>query len=388
MTPTPRNFSMLVLCIVAALCGHATAQDYAKFRVLDTKVIKDMWTVAGQKAALLSPDGSRVLHLDGREFCLLAPSQIGPWAKIACAQSTPENRPGEAADMFWSQAGTQLLMPTYTDALTRFRDTDIRLFDPQTFAVRNLTDDNFDDSLFDGKGPANLDIFAHWLDSDTIAFVRYAEPGGGIKQGGSTSLMTIESGGGDPRVAFEIASKSGFRVWAMTVSADGKQAAYSLADNDNADKAGIYLLNLGEATPKRVAAMNEAGQPAGLAFSADGKFLLLLGQTASGIDARVINLASGEIVPVDPAQNLVAVAWSPTGSALAYITYDRTNADMPGGLFLAEAPGKPARLLIGGGFFPTVCCGQQPLTWASNDTMIIAQMGDKLGSVLFVALGQ
>ena len=93
-------------------------------------------------------------------------------------------------------------------------------------------------------------------------------------------------------------------------------------------------------------------------------------------------------MPVDSAQNLVGVAWSPTGSALAYITYDRTNADMPGGLFLAEAPGKPARLLIGGGFFPTVCCGQQPLIWASNDTMIVARLGDRLGSVLFVRLGQ
>ena len=388
MAPTLRNFSMLVLGIVAALCGRAAAQDYAKFRVLDTKVIEDMWISAGQKAALLSPDGSRVLHLNGSEFCLLAPSQMGSWAKVACMQSTPDNSPGEAADMFWSPAGSQLLMPTYTYGLEFFRDTDIRLFDPATFTVRNLTEDGFAGSFLDGKGPANLDILAHWIDGDTIAFVRYAVPDGGIKQGGSTSLMTIEAGGGDPRVAFEIASKSSFRVWAMTVSADGKQAAYSLADKDNADKAGIYLLKLGEATPKRVAAMSDAGQPAGLAFSADGKFLLLLGRTASGIDARIIDLASGEIVPVDRVQNVVGVAWSPTGSALAYITYDRTNADMPGGLFLAEAPGKPARLLIGGRFFPTVCCGQQPFTWASNDTMIIAQMGDKLGSVLFVVLGQ
>lgn len=388
MRLTLRNFSVAVLGIVAALCGPAAAQDYAKYRVLDTKVIKDMWTSSGQKAVLLSPDGSRVLHLNGREFCLLAPAQIGPWAKIACAQSTPENRPGEAADMFWSPGGSQLLMPTYTYGLQAFRDTDIRLFDPATFSVKTLTEDNFDDSFLDGKGPANLDVLAHWIDGDTIAFVRYAIPDGGYKQGTSTSLMTIEAAGGDPQLAFEIASRSKFRVWAMTTSADGKQVAYSVADKDNADKAGIYLLTLGEATPKRVAAMRDTGQPAGLAFSADGKFLLLLGRTASGIDAKVVDLASGEIMPVDRVQNLVGVAWSPNGSALAYITYDRTNADMPGGLFLAEAPGKPARLLIGGGFFPTVCCGQQPFTWASNDTMVIAQLGDKLGTVLFVKLGQ
>ncbi|MBA1140295.1 TolB family protein [Mesorhizobium neociceri] len=380
---------MLAAGIVAALCSPAAAQDYAGYRVLDTKVIEDMWTSAGQKAALLSPDGSRVLHLNGREFCLLAPAQIGPWAKIACAPSTSDNRTGEAADMFWSPSGSQLLMPTYADALQAFRDTDIRLFDPVTFSVRNLTDDGFDDSLRDGKGPANLDLLAHWIDSDTIVFIRYAIPKGGIEQGAATSLMTIKADGGDPHLAFEIAAKGNFQVWAMTVSADGKQVAYSVADDkDDAGKAGTYLLTLGEATPKRIAAMSDVGNPAGLAFSADGKFLLLLGRSASGVDAKTIDLASGEIVPVDRVQNVVGVAWSPSGSALAYITYDRTNADMPGGLFLAEAPGKPARLLVGGGFFPTVCCGQQPFIWASNDTMVIAQLGDKLGTVLFVRLGQ
>jgi hypothetical protein len=319
---------------------------------------------------------------------LLAPSQIGPWAKIACAQSTPDNRPGLAVDMLWSPAANQLLMPTYTDAFERFKDTDIRLFDPATFTVRNLTDDSFDGSLLN-DGPANLDVLARWIDGDTIAFVRYAIPEGGFKQGASTSLMTIDVAGDLPEPAFEIASKGGVQIWAMAVSADGRQIAYSVADKDDADKAGIYLLNLGEATPKRVASMLDAGEPpSGLAFSADGKFLLLLAPNLDGIDAKVIDLASGAIVPVDPLQNIVGVAWSPRGSALAHVTYDRTKPDTPGGLFLAEAPGKPARLLIGGGFFPTVCCGQLPFIWASNDTMILAQLGDKLGTVLFVQLGK
>jgi hypothetical protein len=388
MTLTLRNSSMLGLGMAVALCGHAAAQDYATFRVLDTRVIEDMMTSAGQTAALLSPDGSRVLHLNGREFCLLAPSQIGPWAEIACAQSTPDNRPGLAVDMLWSPAGNQLLMPTYSDAFQRFKDTDIRLFDPATFTVRNLTDDSVDGSLLN-DGPANLDVLARWIDGDSVAFVRYAIPEGGFKQGASTSLMTIDVAGGLPEPAFEIATKGGLQIWAMAVSADGRQIAYSVAGKDDADKAGIYLLNLGEAAPKRVAAMLDAGEPpSGLAFSADGKFLLLLAPNLDGIDAKVFDLASGAIVPVDPLQNIVGVAWSPRGSALAHVTYDRTKPDAPGGLFLAEAPGKPARLLIGGGFFPTVCCGQLPFTWASNDTMILAQLGDKMGTVLFVQLGK
>ena len=233
---TLRSLSVLGPGVALALCGHADAQDYARFRVLDTRVIEDMWTSTGQKAALLSPDGSRVLHLNGREFCLLAPSQIGPWAEIACAQSSPDNRPGEAVDMMWSPAASRLVMPTFTDAFERFKDTDIRLFDPTTFTVRNLTDDGFEGSLLDGAGPANLDVLARWIDNDTIAFVRYAIPEGGFKQGASTSLMTIDVAGGLPEPAFEIASKSGVRIWAMAVSADGQQIAYSVADKEDADE--------------------------------------------------------------------------------------------------------------------------------------------------------
>jgi hypothetical protein len=278
-------------------------------------------------------------------------------------------------------------MPTYADAFERFKDTDIRLFDPVTFTVRNLTDDSFDGTLLN-DGPANLDVLARWIDGDTIAFVRYAIPEGGFKQAAS-SLMTIDVAGGLPEPAFEIASKGGVQIWAMAVSADGRQIAYSVADKEDADSAGIYLVNLGEGAPKRVAAMRDVGEPpAGLAFSADGKFLLLLAPNLDSLDARVIELASGAIVPIDPLQRIVGVAWSPRGSALAYVTYDSNRADMPGGLFLAEAPGKSARLLIGGGFFPTVCCGQQPFAWASNDTMILAQLGEKMGTVLFVRLGK
>ena len=389
MMLTLRTLSVLGPGMAVALCGHAAAQDYATFGVLDTRVIEDMMTSAGQTAALLSPDGSRVLHLNGREFCLLAPSQIGPWAEIACAQSTPDNRPGLAVDMLWSPAGNQFLMPTYSDAFQRFKDTDIRLFDPATFTVRNLTDDGFEGGLLDAAGRVNLDVLARWIDNDSIAFVRYAIPEGGLKQGVATSLMTVDVAGGLPEPAFEIASNGGVQILAMAVSADGRQIAYSVADKEDADSAGIYLVNLGEGAPKRVAAMRDVGEPpAGLAFSADGKFLLLLAPNLDSLDARVIELASGAIVAVDPLQRIVGVAWSPRGSALAYVTYDRTRADMPGGLFLSDAPGKPARLLIGGGFFPTVCCGQQPFAWASNDTMILAQLGEKMGTVVFVRLGK
>src|SRR4051812_11186130 len=293
MTRTLRNFCMLGLGIVVALCGRATAQDYAKFRVLDSRVIEDIWTSAGQKAALLSPDGSRVLHLNGSEFCLLAPSQIGAWAKLACAQSTRENRPGEAEDMFWSPAGDRLLMPTYFDGLQRFQDTDIRLFDPGTFTVENLTDDGFDDSLIPDKGPANFDLAPRWVDDDTIAFIRYVIPAEGFRQAGPPSLMSIDVKGGEPRELFQFATSDRIAIYTTAMSADGTKLAYSVGGSDDAEDAGIYLLNLADPVPSLVARRADIGQaPTGLAFSADGKYLLLLkpDKELDGLDARVIEL--------------------------------------------------------------------------------------------------
>lgn len=395
MARTLRNCLFVGLCFALSLADAALAgEDYSTYRVLDTKVIEGMWVPAGQTAALLSPDGSRLLHLGRRDpgICLLAPAQMGPWVKLACAEYTDDNRPGEAQDMLWSPAGDELLMPTYHDGYLRSRDTDIRIFDAATFTVRNLTDDGFDGSLSKAdEGPAELDVLARWSDDNSIFFIRHSIPEGGRKQGVTTSLMTIETDGSEPQPLIELAT-GGIRVWNFAVSLESRLLAYSVDGPKDADDLGVYLLSFGDKEPTRIASMSDLGgmRLDGMAFSADPKYLLLLGrkQGDDGLDALVLDIATGEIIAVDAGQKVVGVAWSPTGSALAYITYDRTKRDAPGGLFLSPAPGKPARLLIGGGFFPTVCCGELPIIWATNDTMVLSRLDDELGSVLYVQLGQ
>ena len=193
-----------------------------------------------------------------------------------------------------------------------------------------------------------------------------------------------------PKKLLDITSVSSIAVWNFTVSSDASLLAYSI-DNKNAENAGIYLLEVGQTEPSRIAEMTAlAGMRlSGLAFSADRKFLLLLGRLEDGNNtAQILDLATGKVIPVDANQNVTGVAWSPTGSALAYVTYDRTKPDMPGGLFLTHAPGRPARLLIGGAFYPTMCCGDRPIIWATNDTLVLSQLDDHLGSVIYVQLGE
>jgi hypothetical protein len=373
---------------LAAVCGVASAADYQRYRVIDTAAL-DLMAGPANTAALLSPDGSRLLHFDGGHICLLTPAEAGAWNKVGC---TKEQDLGLRApeDALWSPRGDRVVMPTYVVGLLGLDDTDIRVLDPQAMTVTNLTDDGYEGGLLDNPRPDNFDLIARWLDDDTIAFLRYRITKEGIGSGGPPSVMTVKAAGGEPIALATVSGAERLLVYVLAISANGGRIAYSYDDRTNPGVTGIYVLEAGGITPKRVAAMADVGQPpAGMAFSADGNFLLLLGpnETKMGLDARVLDLATGEIVPVDASQNVTGVAWSPIGSALAYVTTDRMKVDEPGGLFLANRPGEPGRRLLKGAFMPPVCCGNLPFTWAYNDTMILGNVA-KHDAPLFVRLGE
>ena len=62
---------------LAAMCGIASAEDYSAYRVIDSAAL-DLMAGPANTAALLSPDGSRLLHVGTSQICLLAPGQAEP----------------------------------------------------------------------------------------------------------------------------------------------------------------------------------------------------------------------------------------------------------------------------------------------------------------------
>lgn len=368
----------------------ANEVDYATIKVIGTKVI-EIASGPGDSSAILSKDGSRVLSVGVSKLCLLAPAQIGSWAELGCIDKPreAETRIRGPWDMRWSPNGDELLMPTHTDAFERFSDTDIAVFDPETFTRTSLTDDGVGGSVMDITQAALFDVSARWIDDNTIAFIRYEIPPGGINERLDPRLMTIDAAGGAPREASGALSEKGALIYALAISPDGKQYAYPLQERDDPDSAGIYLSKFG-GEPHRLALMSEVGKnPTGMAFSADGTFLMVLGSaertSTSGV---VINVETGMVFPIAPGQPLVGAAWAPTDAAIAYITNDRENDENPGGLFVAAAPGEPGRLLIGESFNAVTCCRNEPFVWASNNTMLLGRAEDGSISVLYVQLGQ
>lgn len=374
---------------LAALGSMAWAKDYSDYRVTESTAL-DLVAGPANTAALLSPDGAWLLHVDTSGLCLLASEKDGTWSKVRCTDKKPDDWRGTPEDALWSPHGRRLVLPTFAASLIFFEDTDIRVLDPATMSISDLTDDGYDGGVFKSRAAAMLDLNGRWIDDETIIFLRYPIAQGGSAVGAQAQLLKINAAGGQPIVLATLPpSDAALPVYVLAVSADGSHFAYSYDDGHDPGRAGLYLFEPGAGTPRRIAAMADVGKPPlGMAYSADGAFLLLLGSSATGVglEARVLELATGKIVPVDARRTVTGVAWSPTGATLAYVTGDRDNANDPAGLFLAPHPGAPARRLLKGLFMPPVCCGNLPFAWAVNDTMILGNV-DNPQAPLFVRLG-
>ena len=112
MTPLQRKFSAAVFGIGLLTSGPAAAEeDYSGYRVLHSEVL-DLVAGPANTAALLSPDGSRLLHLGTSNICLLAFAETVTPSRLNCTPKTPDQGLRAPEDMLWSPSGDRLVMPT------------------------------------------------------------------------------------------------------------------------------------------------------------------------------------------------------------------------------------------------------------------------------------
>jgi hypothetical protein len=367
-----------LLVLTGGLASPAFAGDYDTLHVVGTTQL-DIHGMVGRSSALLSPDGVRMFHVS-RELCLFEIADTSPLPSIKCAES--EVRLIDPEDMFWSPDNSRLVVPTYNQAFIRMYDTDIVVLDPSTMSFTNLTDDGLDGTTL-SHGPGNLDIAADWIDTDSLVFIRYAFPAEGLNGRKPSALMQLDIGG-EPRVLFEPLSKGRAFAYGLDASPDGTRVAYVLDNLDNPDDAGIYLFEPGSKAPRQVAkkaALGDAGIKS-TAFSADGRYLAVMRESRDidvGIMITIIDVETGALIEVTDEGKIGGMAWAPTGSAFAYVTFGN---DDPGGLYVVDAPGAPARQLLEGSFASPVCCALRPFTWGANDTMVLTNVADASRAVI------
>ena len=366
---------MLGAALCAMLFGAAAAPvaagDFDTLKVAERTMFEKAMAGPADTGMLLSPDGSRALHLGHRaEACVYDLTGPAP-VKANCAEF-PE-RPISPEDTFWSPDGTRILWPIFGVGFVRFRDPDIQFFEPgDPTRLWNLTDDFFLGSAFN-KGPGNFDVSARWLDSDTIIFARYAFGKDGLKSREPGVIMSVEMNA-LPNQLLAPVPVDGFVV-SVDGNSDGSKIAFVADGRKKGDGSGVYVLDVATGTASMLVPISAIGEETvfSVTYSADDRYLLAIARDKDGYPKpSVIEVATGAVTNIAPAFQVTGVGWSPTGSALAYLTNDPAGGrETPTHLNLAEPPTAPGRLLDTGPFMTPICCGAYPVVWAANDTMIL-----------------
>ena len=386
--------SAITVCLVAASSG-ALAQDYSGLRVVERAVIEKMPSGPGLTGTILSPDGERLIHVDGREVCLFDVKSAGAWTKVGCARGHEELSFAQTEEFRWSPDSTAVLFPTYANVFVRLRDADVGIFDATTQTVQLLTGDGIIKIADDTVGFA--DLAAQWVDSDTIVFVRYPLAGKRLL-GHPIQLMTIERDGTGMAVLAEFDRETYGLIDALAVSPDGGEVAFHVYSKDGT-KSGVWRQAIGEKDDtgprwelylpdmvRLVAGDALPGPVQGLAYSPDGEKLLMISSTEGYPAATVLDLGTGETVPVSPG-DIGGVGWSPSGHALIYTAVDPKREGKDVGVYVAPEPGQPAYRILEGQYYEAACCSMHPIPWAANDRLLFQSI-DEIGAAVSVQLGR
>jgi hypothetical protein len=378
-----RKFIWMAVGMVAAPTG-GFAEDYSAMRVVESAVIQKMMSGPGLSGTIMSPDGKRVIHVDGREVCLYDVKSTAEWAEGGCVPGDKELGIAETEEFQWSPDSTAVLFPTYANVFERLRDGDIGIFDATTQRVRLLTGDGVFD-IEDGTS-GFADVAAQWLDADTIVFLRYPLTGKRLL-GSPVQIATIERDGTGLTLLAEFDRQTTGLIDSLAVSPEGTQLAfhaYSKVDTE----AGVWQLDVGGAdeTVRLVAGSALPGPVQGLAYSPDGQKLLMISSINGYPFGTVLDLTTGATVAVS-SEEIGGLGWSPTGHALVYTTTDRQRDGKDLGVYIAPEPGEVGYRVLEGKFYPAACCYLRAMPWAANDRLVFLDP-ENYGGALSVQLGR
>jgi hypothetical protein len=100
---------------------------------------------------------------------------------------------------------------------------------------------------------------------------------------------------------------------------------------------------------------------------------------------RIFAINDGQVFLPDEQYLVQGRAWAPSGHAFAYVVFDPLQEE-GSGLYLSAGPGEPGRLVLPGRFLPPTARNHQPLTWTSNDTILLRTSRPE--KIVIVQLGE
>ncbi|MBI1258433.1 MAG: hypothetical protein GC204_13260 [Chloroflexi bacterium] len=332
----------------------------------------DLDLLAGPAAtsAYLAPDGEHFAYLKGKTLCIYARDQ-----QQNCTDLSDAMRRIDSESIRWSPDSRYIVL---TEEFFRsFTEPDIWVFDTTTSTIKDITDDGVSKIELGSSTWKNIDIVPHWTPDGQIIFLRYSRLDGQITApeihqiapdgSAETTLGTLNSND-DP-----------FAIYNFDIGHDKLVYAYTSQARSASD--GVWISDLDGQNARQLSHQPETALLTGMKLSPDERFILVNMEqrdfaakpTPENSRMVVVDSSSGEQILIDPEQNVSGAGWSPTGSALVYITRSLEDSnDNP--VFLTNTPGVGGRQLtsLEGTFNMATPLLQQTLGWGANNTILLS----------------
>ncbi|MAU12728.1 MAG: hypothetical protein CL607_23095 [Anaerolineaceae bacterium] len=384
----------LVLTLVVWTVAAQDEPDIDSLVVVNT-IETDLRGGPGATAGYLSPDGSLLAHNDGSSFCFYTLPDL---AETSC---TPflENRRPQADSVIWSPDSRYLVFMD-NDLLRMFRDSDIWIIDSADGSMTNLTeDDTFDVALMrEPEGPVGLmDLSPQWVDDTTIAFIRYTYLED-EETYSTAELFTVSVDGGDATLLYSIPQSNGrLDMYYMGWRPYSNQYVVNIWQrNDEVDAYGLLMSQDGDTPVSVLASTDPTSRAANIqtitiapngesVLHYDGQMLGMGRPPTSPEDsvAMVTQFEDRATVLIDPERPAWEAGWAPDGQGMVY-TVRSPQDEQSEGLYLTSAVGEPGHMILEGRFGGTTPYRQQPIQWASNNTILVT---DGESQLVVVELG-
>lgn len=350
-----RLFTVLIMLTLLSLPALAQNEPAADTGVTVTEVTRiDRWTGPGNTSAHLSPDGQRILHIDGDTFCVLTVAGKEE-ACYTLSEQTGLHRAQVAPDhdtVTWSPDSRFV---AYTgEGWTRGQDMDIWLFAANTGQLTNLTDDGYDGPILaraDIPEGVMIDYAPAWMPDGTLTFARNSAANLRVP----TELWSLRLGDTEPVKVAELHPDEDEigTVMSMEWSADGATLAYTLYHSG--DKSGLWLYDAASGQTEFLLpdVRQERGNAIRATFSPDAsQILLLTSEREQFVTHRdrdghfVVSVETGEFVRLDPEIWVMSAGWLPDGSGLIYSGRSAQYTDQ--GVYVSADPSQAGRLALSG----------------------------------------
>ncbi|MCA9883043.1 MAG: hypothetical protein KC708_08740 [Anaerolineae bacterium] len=392
--PFLRSLSVIALVLLASI--HVMAQENSEYIVVNTTVLELEDTVGPGNAVYLSPDGSQLLHYKYPAFCFYAL----PSAEQTRCVELPDDVGPPANSVVWSPDSRYVAFMS-GDVVRMFRDSDIAIIDSQEGTLTNLTEDGVSEIRFtdeDDDEPAPMvDMSPQWLDDTTLVFVRIDMSGD--EEEHPTALYSVSVTGGEAELLQEIPqSQKTFDVYMLNWLTGTDTYAVNLYNPDD-DLYGVLFAEDG-GFPVSIIAGTDFGSRAyslgSIDISPDARYVMSYDmrglsmmtdetQTPAGSPVQITGTDDFITRPIDSRYGVWDAGFSPDGTAIAYTVRHR-DIQAEDGLYITSTIGEDGTLVLPGRPVGPSLLGMQPITWASNDTLLIVDLDGY--SLILVELGR